>query len=117
MILELFVVLIIISLTLVIIGLARPSESAQALIGFFFLFILGLIVSGGNLQYKVGSNISNTYSYDGSGNLNGTTQVVNDNYESFTGTHSHYIGYYLALVSAVGFAGVLYSLRRSKKID
>ena len=54
MILTLFIILAVISIALIVLGLSKPSESAQALIGFVFLFLLAMVVIGGNLEYKTG---------------------------------------------------------------
>lgn len=121
MILLLFGFLVGVSLIMIVIGLARPTESAQALIGFFFLFILALVIINGSLEYEVGSEINTSYYYDDGGSVNFTTQDVVTKYENFTDqpgeNTAHWIGYYLALAAAVGFAGVLWSLKRVKKPD
>jgi len=114
MILSLFVVLVGISLVLIIIGLVRPTESAQALVGFFFLFLLALIIVGGSLQYETGINTTSTYGYNVNGTLVSTDQSVMYNYANFDDTTSHRIGYYLALASAVGFIGVFCSVAKTK---
>lgn len=114
MILTLFGFIMIVALVMITIGLAKPSESAQALIGFSFLFILAIIIIGGNVQYKVGDEINSTYNYDSQNRVSGSTQITQERYENFNDDTSHQIGYYLAIASSVGFAGVLYSLRRTK---
>ncbi len=110
MILNLYAVLVGISLVLIIIGLAKPSESAQALLGFFFLFLLSMNVLGGNLEYETGVNV--TYSYDS--NLSISSQTATLTYSNFDNTDSHNLGLYMAIGSAVGFGGVLFSLARTK---
>lgn len=111
MILYLWLVLVALCIALVIIGLARPSESAQALVGFFLLFLLSLVVINGSLEYQSGVRSNLTYSIDGS------DAVVNQEsillYEVYDDGTTHNVGYWLAIASAVGFAGVLYGLRRS----
>jgi hypothetical protein len=119
MILGLYGFLVLISLVLIIIGLTRPTESAQALVGFAFLFILSVILVQGNLEYQIGSLVNSSYSYDASGKVNFTTQQISDQYVSFvdvgTSNTQHWIGYYLALASAAGFLGTLFSLRGRTK--
>lgn len=121
MILTLFGVLVFIAVVLVIIGLARPTESAQALIGFFLLFVLSLVIISGNLEFETGSQINTTYTYDTSNLVNGTSQQIAYTYSPFvdaTGSNTaHWIGYYLALASAIGFVGVIWSIRRVKRPD
>lgn len=112
MILTLFLVFVVISLIMIIIGLTRGTESAQAIIGFFFLFLLSIVVISGNLEYETGAVINSTLIYNGS-SVVGTTQQVAYSYNSFDDTTSHRIGYFLAVASAVGMAGVFYSLKRT----
>lgn len=116
MILTLYGVLVSISLILIYIGLNRPSESAQALVGFFLLFLLSLIIINGTLEYETGAQINTTYTYTGD-TVTDTSQTVSNQYAYFSDTTSHRVGYYLAIASAIGFIGVFFSLRRSKKID
>ena len=117
MILTLFLSFIFISLVMITIGLAKPSESAQALIGFFFLFLLAMTIIGGDLEYSVGENTNTSYSYmnDTSLQINTTTEYKAYNYNNFDDTTSRRIGYYLTVASAVGFAGVLFSLKKTKE--
>lgn len=109
-------VLVALCLVLITLGLSKPTESAQAILGFFLLFLLSLIVLNGTLEYPTGANISTTYGYTGD-KVTSTSQTINDNYNTFSDTTSHNIGYYLAIASAIGMVGVFYSLRRSKRYD
>jgi len=115
MILTLFGVLIAISLVFILIGLIKPDESAMALVGFVFLFLLSFIVLNGSLEYQVGNNINTTYGYDASDRVNFTSQAVIDNYQKFSDSNSHTMGYYLVIISVVGFVGVLFNLRSTWK--
>lgn len=114
MILTLFGFLIAVSLILIVIGLVKSTESAQALVGFLFLFLLSLIIINGNLEYETGANINTTITYDGGGDIVTTEQQVDYQYANFDDTTSHRIGYYLAIASVIGFAGVLFSLAKPK---
>lgn len=116
MILTLYGVLVGICLILIYIGLTKPSESAQAIVGFFLLFLLSLIIINGGLEYETGALINTTYTYSGD-EVTETSQTVINQYAYFDDSTSHQVGYYLAIASAIGFAGVFYSLRRSKKYD
>ena len=110
MILTLYGVLVFISLVLIVLGLVRPNESAQALVGFFLLFLLGVIIINGNLEYETGAVINTTYTYSGD-SVSETSQSVINTYNYFDDTTSHQVGYYLSIGSAIGFIGVLYGLR------
>jgi len=117
MILSLFGILALISLVLIIMGLSRPSESAMALIGFVFLFFLSLVLINGTLQVEAGSHINTTYGYDGSDRVNETSQVVHYQYQNFNDSTSRQMGFYLVLAAVIGFAGVWFAWRRSRKND
>ena len=117
MILILFGFFVLISLVMITIGLARPSESAQALVGFFFMFVLSGIMLSGDLAYPIGKNTTISYSYsldiNSSVQINNTVSLERDEYNQFNDTTSHIIGYYLAIASAVGFIGTMFSIRKS----
>lgn len=116
MILQLFLVFIAISLALIIVGLTKPNESAQALIGFFFLFLLSFVILGNNLEYKTGEtiNITNTFT---DGNLTNSFENKTYSYNTWNDTtgafNTHRFGYFLAIASAVGFVGTLMSVKGS----
>ena len=114
MILTLFGVIVLIALILIIIGLTRPTESAQALIGFTFLFLMSMILINGSLEYETGALTQSNFSYDSSGQVTSSTQSVTYSHETFDDDTSHKVGYYMAIASVVGFLGVILSLRRTK---
>lgn len=116
MILELFAFFVAISLVLIIIGLARPTESAQALIGFFFLFLLSFTIMGDNLEYQSGEIRNTTYSYLAvNGSIDYTIETITYTYDTWddqTGLfNTHRFGYFLAVISFIGFVGVMMSLK------
>lgn len=111
MILSLFVVLIAISLAFILVGLVKPDESSMALVGFLFLFLLSFVIMNDQLEYEVGANITNSYSYGSTGLINGTTQSVVYQTNTYSGNNAHTMGYYMAIISVVGFVGVLLGLR------
>ena len=115
MILIVYGLLALISLVMITIGLSRPSESSQALVGFLFLFLLGVVLINGSLEYQVGENINTSYTYvnSSSSQINNTVEYRSDIYKNFDDTTSHRFGYYLALASAVGFIGVIIGLKKS----
>ena len=115
MILSLYAFLVFVSLVMIVLGLARPNESAMAIIGFTFLFLLSFILMNGNLEYETGSNTTSTFAYDDTGMINESSQNVVYTYNEFNDSTSRRLGYYLAFVSVIGFFGVLWSLRVSKR--
>ncbi len=111
MILSLYVVLLIISLTFIILGLSKVEDySYMALVGFVFLFLLSFVILNETLEYQTGANITSTYSYNINGSVNGTSQSVAYNQAVYSGSNAHTMGYYMIIISIVGFTGVLFSL-------
>ena len=106
-------ILVTISLVLIVIGLTRPTESAQALIGFFFLFLLSFSIINGTLEYVTGTTTTTTYSYIND-SISSTLEVEQNTHTNFS---NHNIGFWFAVASAIGFAGVLYSLKKTKWED
>lgn len=110
MILELFALFLVISFVLIIIGLVKSEESAQALIGFFFLFLLGLVLINNNLEYETGevTTIDNTFS---GGNLTSSVENMTITYAAYNDSNTHNFGYWLCIVAVIGFALVLIGLK------
>lgn len=110
--LVLFLVFLGLSLLLIVIGLFRPEHTEFSLVGFAFLFILSFVFVTGDVQYQVGVNETNTY-----GLVNGTYEVTSvqsvDVYETFQsgGLLSHFVGYWLAVMSLAGFVIVIVSAK------
>ena len=105
MILSLFIVLLVLSLVFIFIGIIKPDESAIALVGFVFLFLLSFIILNGQLQYETGANLT---SY-------GNNTYIVYTHDFYTGTTAHQMGYYMVIISVVGFVGVLLGLRSAWK--
>jgi hypothetical protein len=109
MILTLYGFLIAVSLVLIIIGLARPTESAQAIIGFTFLFLLSFVLINGTLEVETGANVTSNLIYNGS-DVIATSQNVQYTYTNFNDTTSHRLGIYFAFGSGLGLAGTIAAL-------
>jgi len=116
MILTLYVVLAAVSLVLIVVGLVRPSESAQAVVGFTLMFILSMIILGGGLEYQKGVSINTSLTYTGD-DITSIDQEVNNEYTAFNDATSHTVGWYLTIASVIGLAGVFWSIKRSKNYD
>lgn len=113
MLLTLWAVLVALALCLIVLGLSKPEESAQALIGFLFLFLLSFSIINTDLEYKTGEFVSTNYTYS-AGNLSTTSQSITYAYDSYG---SHTIGFYLALGSGVGFILVIFGLRNTRRME
>ena len=136
--LTLFIVFLVITLVIIFLSFYAPEHSELGLVGFLFLFLLSLVILGGDIQYKTGVNETYTYgclccvegivigqpyneSQGGCSSENASLEVIGvtkvDQYATFTagGTVSHIVGYYLAVASLVGFIGVILGLKSQFK--
>lgn len=101
-------------MTLIGLGIIYANEwSGMAIIGFTFLFLISLTILTENLEIETGSNITSVYSYDTDGTINGTIQHIQYNYDNWDDTNSHTIGYFMAIISAIGvFSSILITLTK-----
>jgi len=116
MLLEVWLSFAILSLVFIGLGFYRTEHSELPLVGFFFLFLLSFPIMGNTLEYESGFNENYIYTQDNSTLLevNRTIVYTDLGSQSF---NSHYFGYYLAVMSAVGFIGTLVGIGRTKKYD
>lgn len=95
MILELYAVLLLLSFFIVYLGF--KYDNMYGVVGFFFIFLLSLVLISNSLQYQTGFvQIANT----SVANITNTTQTFT--YTNYKDTSSHWIGYFLALASSLG---------------
>jgi len=136
MYLTVFVVVMALSLIIVALGFYRPEYTALGIAGFFFMFLLSFVFISGNIQYKIGVNETNTYACvcceqgvviggeyirgepePGCTNENATIVVIAtdsiDVYETWDsgGVTTHWVGYVLAVMSAIGMIGAFMSVK------
>lgn len=135
MYLTLFVILLGLSLLLITLGLFKPEHSELSLIGFTFLFLLGIVLINNDISIKSGEIFKDLYIYGNNYTgyhwdyVNPTTPNVTDvnlfhsnrtityTYSEIDlGTHitSRLVGYWLCIASVVGFIGVILGLRKQK---
>lgn len=101
-----------VSLSLIALGVVYSKQwSGMAMVGFTFLFLLALSILQGNLEIEKGSNVTSSYTYASNGTISSTNQLVLYEYTPWKDSSSHTIGYFLAVVSFIGFASVLINLR------
>lgn len=102
MILEIFVVLVIISLALIYFGYyTNPPLRVYSIVGFVFLFILGSWVCLYNympsnfqtsgLQYQIGSNVTTTSS----------STIVSNVYAVYNDATTFWVGFILSFISGI----------------
>jgi hypothetical protein len=49
---------------LIALGLFRPEHTELSLVGFVFLFLLGIVILNGQLVYKIGTSTNSSFDYD-----------------------------------------------------
>lgn len=103
MIVQIFLILVAISVFLICLG-HYTKETAYSLIGFFFLFLLSAtIIIPGNLQYETGENTTQTYNY-----INGSISTINEistnKYTDFNSSSARWFGIWLTVISSLGMA-------------
>ena len=85
-----------------------------------FILFLALIILNNNIQIPTGTNTTSSFNYSVNADnltlLTSSQEEVTDiySYVSLEGTLSHLIGYWLAIVSFIGFVGILIGIRHSK---
>lgn len=110
MILEIYIFMVSLCLIFITIGIFRPSESIFSIIGFALLFLFSFTLLNGHLEYESGSYVNTSLGYDATGNVNSTYQAISYKYDEWDGQESRDIGFWLAILSAVGFIGMLYMI-------
>ncbi len=122
----LFTVFLILSLTLICLGLIKTEHTELSIVCFVFLFLLAMMIINNNIEYKVGTQTNTTFFYPGGNNsLNpdNTTVTTTDIYNTYTAnqnlswsskTLSGLIGYWLAVASIVGFIACLLGLKKQR---
>lgn len=94
MILELFVVLLLMSFFIIWVGY-KYDDIGFKVVGFFFIFLLSLVLINNSLSYQTGIfKIANVTS------PNVTTTTETFTYTNYNDTSSHYFGYFLAVISS-----------------
>lgn len=100
MIVSIFLTILAIACILLVIGYSFSQENFYlVLIGYTFIFLLGIVLFTGGIDYVVGQNITES----------GSSTVIQNNYNSYT---NNTVGIYLAIVSGFAFALTLYQALR-----
>jgi hypothetical protein len=99
LILDLFIVLVGISLVCVGIGVFSVNKVFAA-VGLGLLFLLGVVLVTNTLQVQTGVLIVQ----------NGTNLLVQNQYAYFADTNSHWFGYLLSVLAFGGFCIIMFGL-------
>lgn len=103
-------------MVLVALGLYRLEHTELSLIGFFFMFLLSMVVLTGNLTYQTGTDIVYHYNESSPPSADLLTSehhtFVYSAYEDSSGFFTtHNFGYLLAVLSVIGMIGSFVSIR------
>jgi hypothetical protein len=120
MILTFFILFLALAFVLIALGLFKPEHTELSLIGFVFLFLLSMQIIAGNISYNSGTNTTSYFAYTPNYEslnltlLTSSNETVVYNYTPMVldGVLAHLIGYWLAVISIVGFIGVILSIRK-----
>lgn len=114
MIITVFVIMATISLFLISLGYF-VNESVYPIIGFFFLFLLSIsIIIPGNLEYQLGENVTQNYTYQNA-TLHSINEIHMNTYEKFDSPSAHWFGVWLSVISGVGIAISLVEIKSLRR--
>lgn len=112
MILELFITLLAISCVGLVLGY-YTGDAHYALVGLFFIFLLGTLLFTNNVEYETGSTVSTNYTYSGA-IINSSTTTITYQNTPFTGNTAHLFGVFLSIAAGAGMALVFFYYRRRR---
>jgi hypothetical protein len=134
MILTLFIVLLVLSLATIVIS-QYTNAPPLSLTGYLFVFILGLVLLTGNVEYKSGEITSYTYLCGGQcfDNRSSTyfnltnaqsvsSEIKTDTYTNYSGEVvsgimlHHVFGFFMSILAAFGFVITLLHLKQSDDV-
>jgi len=114
--LEIYGLFLFFSLLIIVIGKYAELDDLQ-LAGTFFIFILGIVLMLGGVQYHNGSVEVRNYAYDNV-TLWNTTTTVTDSYSAYSGEIvaglelNHVLGFFMAAIGILSFSLSFFNLRR-----
>lgn len=120
MYLTLFILLMVLSFVLLALGFVVREHAELSLIGFTFLFLLSILLINNDIQIQTGVNQTNIYGeYNSSVNtstfhLTSVEEIKTYEDVDLGGNYSHTFGYWLIVISILGFIGVLFGLRKQE---
>jgi hypothetical protein len=109
MILDLFSLIIFLSLVFVVIGFTFKDWTALSLIGFAVIFILSIVILNTGLEVETGATTSTAYTYNPDGTIATSTQTILYSYSNWSDSNTHTIGYLLSVIGLIGGVFILWS--------
>lgn len=104
MILEILWLFLVIGLILIWLGYSK-NTAPYGIVGFAFIFLIGIPMFTNNLEYKSGSIITTS----------GTTTTVTNTYSTITDTRIY--GVFLEAITALGIIFILIDRNREKRAE
>jgi len=120
MYLTLFITLMVLTFVLIALGFIVREHAELSLIGFAFLFLLSFLLMGNDIQIQSGVNLTHSLGEYNSSVNTSTFHIVHTEeiktYEDINlgGNYSHTFGYWLIIISVLGFIGVIFGLRKQE---
>lgn len=112
---------IILGLALILIFAGRFTDAPPvAIAGYSIIFILGLVLMLGSLQYQTGETSLSNYTYT-AGNLTSINETIIYTYGYYDNeivqgiTLSHTTGFLICVLSVLGFISVMFNLNPNRK--
>ena len=115
MIIVLWLSLLALSFGICLLGYFTDDEPYLT-VGCFFLFLLGIAIVTGQLQYQNGDMKNVTFSYNGTTVLS-QTETTSFTYSAWSDSTSHIVGYLLSAIGGIGFALSLRNQRKKKNTE
>jgi len=125
MIYQIFTLFLLLGFCLVALG-SYNKEIVLEILGFLLIFLMGVTLMSTGIEYTIGESINETYKYgdnytgyhwDYDTNPNPSKTDINLFHKTVTNSYtyetykSHLIGFYLAVISALGFAYCWFSYK------
>lgn len=103
-----------ISLIFIGLGLYRLEHTELSLVGFVFMFLLSMVVIGGNLTYQTGETVQINNTFDNN-SLVSSVEVTTYDYTTYQDGSgfftTHRFGYLLTVLAVIGMIGSFMSIR------
>ena len=115
---DIIVFVVLLALVFVLFIAAEYLDVVLHVAAFGILFILGLTVMLGQLQYKTGESISQNFTYNPSPlntSINASSTVRTDIMTQYSGGYSHTIGFLMCALSVLGFVLVYTHYAQKRK--
>lgn len=106
MIFEFFLALILVSLILIAVSFGFDLP-ILALLGFSFIFALGMLFYNGSIDYKIGEEIQTSSYFNASSNVTDSSEFVYNVYDTLGGEDEgqrRFFGVFMSIIGAIGFA-------------